>query len=64
MGRQLKPELYEEIPASDPEVRPVLSPSGQKSFTAAIQIKGESTNIKSILTQTEIKKLYQAIAAE
>lgn len=36
-----------------------LAQSGQESFTENIQIKGKSTNIKSILTQAEIKKLYE-----
>ncbi|PRY48543.1 integrase/recombinase XerD [Arcticibacter pallidicorallinus] len=39
-----------------------LAESGQESFTADIQIKGKATNIKSILTKAEIRKLYEATA--
>lgn len=41
-----------------------LSQSGQESFTADIQIKGKSTNIKSILTAGEIRRLYEATAED
>lgn len=37
-----------------------LAESGQESFEVKIKLKGKSTNIKSILTAAEIKKLYEA----
>jgi integrase/recombinase XerD len=37
-----------------------LTESGQESFTVRLRIKGKSSNIKSILSTTEINKLYDA----
>lgn len=37
-----------------------LAESGQESFEVKIRLKGKNTNIKSILTAAEIKKLYEA----
>ncbi len=37
-----------------------LSESGQQSFTVKLRIKGKSSNIKSILTQKEVERLYEA----
>jgi integrase/recombinase XerD len=38
-----------------------LSESGQESFTVRLKLKGKSTKIKSILTTTEVNKLYDAL---
>lgn len=40
--------------------RRYLAESGQESFEVNLKLKGRSTNIKSILTQMEVKKLYEA----
>jgi len=37
-----------------------LADSGQESFEINIKLRGKTTNIKSILTQAEVKKLYEA----
>lgn len=37
-----------------------LAESGQESFEVRVKLKGKSTNVKSVLTQVEIKKLYAA----
>jgi integrase/recombinase XerD len=37
-----------------------LTESGQKSFTVKLRIKGKASNVKSILTTTEVNKLYDA----
>ncbi|MDB5146193.1 MAG: hypothetical protein JWQ57_213 [Mucilaginibacter sp.] len=38
-----------------------LTESGQESFTVKMRIKGKSSNIKCILTQAEISRLYAAV---
>lgn len=38
-----------------------LSESGQESFTVKLRIKGKSGNVKSILTASEVNKLYDAV---
>jgi integrase/recombinase XerD len=38
-----------------------LTESGQESFVVKLHIKGKATNIKSILTTTEITRLYEAV---
>jgi len=37
-----------------------LTESGQESFTVKLRIKGKASNVKSILTTTEVSKLYEA----
>jgi integrase/recombinase XerD len=37
-----------------------LTESGQESFTVKLRIKGKASNVKSILTTTEVSKLYDA----
>jgi integrase/recombinase XerD len=37
-----------------------LTESGQESFTVKLRIRGKTDNVKSILTTTEINKLYEA----
>jgi site-specific recombinase XerD len=37
-----------------------LTESGQESFTVKLRIKGRASNVKSILTTTEVSKLYEA----
>lgn len=37
-----------------------LTESGQESFTVKLYIKGKASNVKSILTTTEVNKLYDA----
>ncbi len=37
-----------------------LSESGQESFEVKVRITGKATNIKSILTKEEVRKLYEA----
>jgi len=37
-----------------------LAESGQESFSVKVQLKGKSTNIKSILTKKEVASLYEA----
>lgn len=41
-----------------------LAESGQESFEVNLQLKGRATNIKSILTRAEVKKLYEATAED
>lgn len=42
--------------------RRYLAESGQESFEVKLKLKGRATNIKSILTPAEIKRLYEATA--
>lgn len=38
-----------------------LTESGQESFAVKLRIKGKASNVKSILSREEIKKLYDAV---